>query len=46
MSTVTPARVYVCQCEGLVAEIEQLKEKVEELTVDCQLLKEDLESSS
>ena len=34
--------IVCCQCETLTQENEQLKEKVEELTVDLQIIKEEI----
>ena len=34
--------VFISQCEALQQENEQLKEKIEELTVDLQLMKEEI----
>jgi len=35
----------VCQCESLAQENEQLREKVEELTVDLQIIKEEINTA-
>ena len=37
--------LFCCQCESLQTEIEQLRDKVDELTVDLQIMKEDMNPS-
>ena len=37
--------LFCCQCESLQTEIEQLRDKVDELTVDLQIMKEDMNTS-
>jgi len=42
MKVSVPHSVCIRQCESLAQENEQLKEKVEELSVDLQIIKEEI----